>query len=135
MLCFLSGSNSFGFSRARRNHEIILWKVEKPKCQRPEKHTELVSAIQVWNILNKTGVNFPSFEIFRSIRKKHRRINLRFRVHIHEFHEYPLCTTPMSDPICNQGYFFLRHISIVYRWNKNVKSNQYWNSHSHEFPS
>jgi len=65
-------------------------------------------------MLDKTGVNFPSFEVLWAFREKHRRVNLRLWVHLHKFDQYPLRTTPMSDPVCDEGYFWIMyHVSLI----------------------
>ena len=114
MFGFSLGTDPLCFGRTWWNHEIISREIESPKCQRPQEHTELMSAIEKWYILDKTFMDFSPFKSLGTSWKKDRRINLRFRIHLHELLKYPLCPTPVSNPVGNKGYSFLWHRNRVW---------------------
>lgn len=99
--------DAFCLSRARSNNQVIFSETEEPKCEWTEKHAELVSLIQIWDILDETFMHFSSPEEFRSLWEKDRGIYIRLWIHLHEFHQYPLCPTPMGDPVSDKSYLFL----------------------------
>lgn len=75
-----------------------------------------MSTIEIRDILNKAFMNLSPNEMFGPVREKNGCVDLRIRIDLHEFDQYPLCPTPMSDPVSDESDFFLnsRH-SAQYR--------------------
>lgn len=109
MLGFSVCVDAFCLGRAGRDNEIVFLEAEEPKCEWTQKHTELVPLIQIRDILDEAFMYFSSLEEFWSLRKKDGRIDIRLWVHLHEFHQYPLCPTPMGDPVSDESYLFWWH--------------------------
>lgn len=107
VFCLSSCSNTFCLSRCERDNEVVFSELKQSKCKRTQQHTELVSAIEKGYILYKTRTDRPSFKILWSLWEEHGRVNISFWVHLHHLHEYPLCPTPMSDPVGYNCYFFV----------------------------
>lgn len=121
-----SCSNTFCLSRCERDNEVVFSELKQSKCKRTQQHTELVPAIEERYILYKARVHCPSLEIFGSLWEKYRRINICFWVHLHDLHEYPLCPTPVSDPVGYNCYFFsiLVHVKREYVFYKKRKTKE-----------
>lgn len=122
MLGFSICVNTLCFCRTRADDYIVFSEIEAPKRERAQEHTELVTAIEKWEIMNKALMYFSSFEKFWSSREKHARIDIRLRVHLHQLHKYPLCPTPVSDPVCDECYFFL---VSVHKYRDSILYNEY----------
>ena len=115
MFCFSSSIYPLGFCGTRRNNEIILRKIKAPESERTQEHAELMFAIQKRYVLNKACMNFSPFEDFWSFREKYRGIDVRLRIHLHQFGKYPLRPTPVGNPVCYKRYFFCILIHLIQR--------------------
>ena len=98
---------SFGFRRSTGNHKVVFRKIKSRKCQRTQEHTELMPLVQIRNFLNKTGLDISSGKYFWTLWEIDRSVNICFRKELHQTFKYPLRTTPMSNPVSHQRYFFL----------------------------
>lgn len=54
--------NSLCLSRTGRDDEIVFFEIEGPKCQRSQEHAKLMSPVQIWDILDETGMDGLPFE-------------------------------------------------------------------------
>ena len=107
--------NIFGFSTTRTNHDIKIGKIKFSKSIRPKNPSQFVFATKKRHFLQKTRVNFASFEHF-VLHKTHTCKNFCLRKHRKKLLNYEFCTTKIDEPIRHNCNFFV--VKMIHNFQK-----------------
>ncbi len=107
--------NIFGFGATRTNHDIKIGKIKFSKSVRPKNPSQFVLVTKKRHFLQKTCVNFASFEHF-VLHKTNTRENFSIWKKCEKLLNYEFCTTKIDEPIRHNCNFFV--VKMIHNFQK-----------------
>lgn len=107
--------NIFGFSTTRTNHDIKLRKIKFSKSIRPKNPSQFMLATKKRHFLQKTCVNFSSFEHF-VLHKTNARKNFSVWKHRKKLFDHEFCAPKIDEPIRHNRDFSV--VKMVHNFQK-----------------
>ena len=102
--------NIFGFGATGTNHDIKIGKIKFSKSIRPKNPSQFMLATKKRHFLQKTRVNFASFEHF-VLHKTHTCKNFCLRKHRKKLFDHEFCAPKINEPIrYNRDFFVVKMI-------------------------